>query len=152
MAADLFETYAVTIVATMVLAAIFFAGQTNVNGGNVLEAMLIYPLAIGAACIATSIAGTFFVKLGQNQSIMGALYKGLIAAGVLSVGAIAVVNLLLFGGFGTAFKTNTGTTFTSGGLLACAVIGLAITALIVVITEYYTGTNYRPVKSIADSS
>ena len=76
MAADLFETYAVTIVATMVLAAIFFAGQTNVNGRNVLEAMLIYPLAIGAACIATSIAGTFFVKLGQNQSIMGALYKG----------------------------------------------------------------------------
>ena len=91
MAADLFETYAVTVVATMVLAAIFFAGQP------VLETMLIYPLAIGAACIVTSIAGTFFVKLGQNQSIMGALYKGLIATGVLSVVAIAIVNVLLFG-------------------------------------------------------
>jgi K(+)-stimulated pyrophosphate-energized sodium pump len=154
MAADLFETYAVTIVATMVLAAIFFAGQTNVNGRNVLEAMLIYPLAIGAACIATSIAGTFFVKLGQNQSIMGALYKGLIATGVLSVGAIAVVNLLVFGGLSTAtrFTTNGGATFSSLGLFWCAVVGLAITALIVVITEYYTGTNFRPVKSIAEAS
>jgi K(+)-stimulated pyrophosphate-energized sodium pump len=152
MAADLFETYAVTIVATMVLAAIFFAGQTNVNGRNILEVMLIYPLAIGAACIVTSIAGTFFVKLGQNQSIMGALYKGLIATGVLSVVAIALVNLVLFGGFGTAFRTNAGATFTSLDLFWCAVVGLAITALIVVITEYYTGTNYRPVKSIAASS
>src|SRR5215203_1705560 len=154
MAADLFETYAVTIVATMVLAAIFFAGQTNVNGRNVLEAMLIYPLAIGAACIATSIAGTFFVKLGQNQSIMGALYKGLIATGVLSVGAIAIVNLLVFGGLSTTtrFTTNGGATFSSLGLFWCAVVGLAITALIVVITEYYTGTNFRPVKSIAEAS
>ncbi|HEX8164333.1 MAG TPA: sodium/proton-translocating pyrophosphatase, partial [Beijerinckiaceae bacterium] len=146
MAADLFETYAVTIVATMVLAAIFFAGQP------VLEAMLLYPLAIGAACIVTSIAGTFFVKLGQNQSIMGALYKGLIATGVLSVAAIAIVNLLVFGGFSTAFRTNGGATFTSAGLFGCAVVGLVITALIVVITEYYTGTNFRPVKSIAEAS
>jgi K(+)-stimulated pyrophosphate-energized sodium pump len=146
MAADLFETYAVTIVATMVLAAIFFAGQP------VLESMLIYPLAIGAACIATSIAGTFFVKLGQNQSIMGALYKGLIATGVLSIAAIALLNLVVFGGFGTRFTTNAGATFTSGGLFWCAVVGLAITALIVVITEYYTGTNFRPVKSIAEAS
>src|SRR3954454_16583062 len=154
MAADLFETYAVTIVATMVLAAIFFAGQTNVNGRNVLEAMLIYPLAIGAACIATSIAGTFFVRLGQNQSIMGALYKGLIATGVLSVGAIAIVNLLVFGGLSTTtrFTTNGGATFSSLALFWCAVVGLAITALIVVITEYYTGTNFRPVKSIAEAS
>jgi K(+)-stimulated pyrophosphate-energized sodium pump len=135
-----------------VLAAIFFAGQTNVNGRNVLETMLLYPLAIGAVCIATSIAGTFFVKLGQNQSIMGALYKGLIATGVLSIGAIALVNLVLFGGFGTQFRTNAGATFTSGGLFWCAVVGLIITALIVVITEYYTGTNFRPVKSIADAS
>jgi K(+)-stimulated pyrophosphate-energized sodium pump len=116
--------------------------------------MLIYPLAIGAACIATSIAGTFFVKLGQNQSIMGALYKGLIATGVLSVGAIAIVNLLVFGGLSTAtrFTTNGGATFSSLGLFWCAVVGLAITALIVVITEYYTGTNFRPVKSIAEAS
>jgi K(+)-stimulated pyrophosphate-energized sodium pump len=147
MAADLFETYAVTIVATMVLAAIFFAGQP------VLETMLIYPLAIGAACIVTSIAGTFFVKLGQNQSIMGALYKGLIATGVLSVVAIALVNLVLFGGFGGVnFKTSTGATFDSLDLFWCAMVGLVITALIVVITEYYTGTNFRPVKSIAAAS
>ena len=87
MAADLFETYAVTLVATMVLAAIFFAGQP------MLGTMMLYPMAIGAACIVTSIIGTFFVKLGANQSIMGALYKGFIAAGVLSVGAIATVEL-----------------------------------------------------------
>ena len=147
MAADLFETYAVTVVATMVLAAIFFAGN-----GPVLESMMLYPLAIGAACIVTSIAGTFAVRLGANQSIMGALYKGLITAGVLSIVAIAIVNYTLLGGFSTSFTTTTGVTFTSAGLLGCAVIGLAITALIVVITEYYTGTNFRPVKSIATSS
>ena len=147
MAADLFETYAVTVVATMVLAAIFFAGNAAV-----LEAMMLYPLAIGAACIVTSIAGTYAVKLGANQSIMGALYKGLIAAGVLSIAAIAGVNLALFGGFSTTFTTNTGLTFSSGALFGCAVLGLLITALIVVITEYYTGTNFRPVKSIATAS
>ncbi|HEX2555806.1 MAG TPA: sodium-translocating pyrophosphatase [Microvirga sp.] len=146
MAADLFETYAVTIVATMVLAAIFFAGQP------VLETMLLYPLGIGAACIVTSIIGTFFVKLGQNQSIMGALYKGLIATGVLSLVAIAMVNFAAFGGFSTSFRTNTGVEFTSGGLFWCAVVGLAATAFIVVITEYYTGVGYRPVRSIAQSS
>ncbi|KST58567.1 pyrophosphatase [Methylobacterium sp. GXS13] len=151
MAADLFETYAVTIVATMVLAAIFFSGPTG-SGRAVLEPMMLYPLAIGAACIVTSIAGTYAVRLSANQSIMGALYKGLITAGVLSVAAIAIVNLTLLGGFSTAFTTSTGVTFTSGGLFGCAVIGLAITALIVVITEYYTGTNFRPVKSIADAS
>jgi K(+)-stimulated pyrophosphate-energized sodium pump len=146
MAADLFETYAVTLVATMVLAAIFFAGQP------VLETMLLYPLAIGAACIATSIIGTFFVKLGPSQSIMGALYKGLAVTGVLSIGAIALVNMALFGGFGTVFRTSANVTFTSGGLFLCAVIGLLVTASIVVVTEYYTGTNFRPVKSIAAAS
>ncbi|WP_407522210.1 sodium-translocating pyrophosphatase [Methylobacterium oryzisoli] len=152
MAADLFETYAVTLVATMVLAAIFFNGQTAVEGRNVLETMLLYPMAIGAACIVTSIIGTFFVRLGANQSIMGALYKGLIGAGILSIGAIAAINFVMFGGFATRFTTNTGATFTSLNLFLCAVIGLVITALIVVITEYYTGTNFRPVKSIAQSS
>ncbi|HEY8382490.1 MAG TPA: sodium-translocating pyrophosphatase [Microvirga sp.] len=146
MAADLFETYAVTIVATMVLAAIFFAGQP------VLDAMLLYPMAIGAACIVTSIIGTFFVKLGQNQSIMGALYKGLIATGVLSIGAIAAVNYSLLGGFGTEFRTGTGVAFSSADLFWCAVVGLGATALIVVITEYYTGVGYRPVRSIAQAS
>ncbi|MDB5511036.1 MAG: V-type H(+)-translocating pyrophosphatase [Enterovirga sp.] len=146
MAADLFETYAVTIVATMVLAAIFFASQPY------LETMLLYPLAIGAACIVTSILGTFAVKLGPNQSIMGALYKGFIAAGALSVVAIALVNLLMFGGFGTEFRTQAGSTFTSGALFGCALTGLAVTALIVVITEYYTATGKRPVVSIAQAS
>ncbi|CAM5196378.1 K(+)-insensitive pyrophosphate-energized proton pump OS=Bosea thiooxidans OX=53254 GN=hppA PE=3 SV=1 [Bosea thiooxidans] len=146
MAADLFETYAVTLVATMVLAAIFFAGQP------VLGTMMLYPMAIGAACIVTSIIGTFFVKLGANQSIMGALYKGFIGAGVLSVGAIAVVNYTMFGGFSASFTTVQNVTFTSGGLFACALVGLSVTLLIVVITEYYTGTGKRPVVSIAQAS
>jgi K(+)-stimulated pyrophosphate-energized sodium pump len=146
MAADLFETYAVTVVATMVLAAIFFAGAP------VLDAMLLYPLAIGAACIVTSIIGTFFVKLGQNQSIMGALYKGLIATGIFSVIAVAIVTYLMFGGFGAVFQTTTGVSFTSGALFWCAVLGLVVTAFIVVITEYYTGVGYRPVRSIAQAS
>ncbi|KFC65240.1 K(+)-insensitive pyrophosphate-energized proton pump precursor [Bosea sp. LC85] len=146
MAADLFETYAVTLVATMVLSAIFFAGQP------VLGTMMLYPMAIGAACIVTSILGTFFVKLGANQSIMGALYKGFIAAGVLSVGAIAIVNWLMFGGFSTSFTTGQGVSFTSGNLFGCALVGLTVTLFIVVITEYYTGTGKRPVVSIAQAS
>ncbi|WP_262031447.1 sodium-translocating pyrophosphatase [Microvirga sp. Mcv34] len=141
MAADLFETYAVTVVATMVLAAIFFAGQAT------LDTMLMYPLAIGAACIVTSIIGTFFVKLGQNESIMGALYKGLIATGVLSAAAIALVTWQMLG-----FGPVAGAEFTGQALFWCAVIGLGVTALIVVITEYYTGVGFRPVRSIAQSS
>ncbi len=141
MAADLFETYAVTVVATMVLAAIFFAGQAN------LDTMLMYPLGIGAACIVTSILGTFFVKLGQNESIMGALYKGLIVTGVLSAIAIGLVTWQMIG-----FGTITGAEFTGQHLFWCAIIGLAVTALIVVITEYYTGVGFRPVRSIAQSS
>ncbi|CAH1661352.1 K(+)-insensitive pyrophosphate-energized proton pump [Hyphomicrobiales bacterium] len=146
MAADLFETYAVTVVATMVLGSIFFAG------GPLLESVLLYPLAICAACIVTSITGTYFVKLGANQSIMGALYKGLIAAGVLSVAAIALVTWLVFGGFGTVLTPATGAAFTSGKLFLCAMAGLGVTALLVIVTEYYTGTEYRPVKSIASAS
>jgi len=141
MAADLFETYAVTVVATMVLAAIFFAGQAN------LDTMMMYPLAIGAACIVTSIIGTFFVKLGQNESIMGALYKGLIVTGVLSAVAIALVTWQMIG-----FGTVAGAQFTGQALFWCAIVGLAVTALIVVITEYYTGVGFRPVRSIAQSS
>jgi K(+)-stimulated pyrophosphate-energized sodium pump len=147
MAADLFETYAVTLVATMVLAAIFFSGQ-----GATLSAMMLYPMAIGAVCIVTSIVGTFFVKLGPSQNIMGALYKGFIATGVLSIPAIALVNMWILGGFGVRFTTAQGVTFTSGALFACALVGLAVTGLIVVITEYYTGTGKRPVVSIAQAS
>jgi K(+)-stimulated pyrophosphate-energized sodium pump len=145
MAADLFETYAVTVVATMVLAAIFFAGTP------VLQSMLLYPLAIGAVCIPASIVATFFVRLGASQSIMGALYKGLVAAAVLSLIGIAGVTHYLFG-FGTVLKTVGGLSFTADKLFYCGVVGLVVTGLIVWITEYYTGTNFRPVKSIAAAS
>ncbi|HVY57794.1 MAG TPA: sodium-translocating pyrophosphatase [Xanthobacteraceae bacterium] len=141
MAADLFETYAVTTVATMVLAAIFF------NNTPLLSTMMTFPLAIGAACIVTSIIGTFFVKLGANQSIMGALYKGFVGTAVLSLLAIALVTQLLFG-FGPLGVAS----YNGLSLYLCAVSGLVVTGLIVWITEYYTGTDYRPVKSIATAS
>src|SRR6201989_2917268 len=141
MAADLFETYAVTTVATMVLAAIFFAGTP------ILLKMMTLPLAIGAVCIVTSIIGTFFVKLGASQSIMGALYKGFIATAVLSLIAIAGVVYYLIG-----FGPIPGVSYTGLHLFICGVVGLVVTGLIVWITEYYTGTNFRPVKSIAASS
>src|SRR5688572_4358377 len=146
MAADLFETYAVTVVATMVLAAIFFAGQP------VLSSAMLYPLAICAACIVTSIIGTFFVKLGANGSIMGALYKGLIAGGVLSIGGLAIATqYILPNGFGE-LGTVAGMTITGKNLFICGVLGLVVTGLIVWITEYYTGTGKRPVVSIAQAS
>ena len=144
MAADLFETYAVTIVATMVLAAIFFAGTPY------LLTMMTLPLAIGGVCIITSILGTFFVRLGASQSIMGALYKGLIATGVLSlVGIAGVIHQLV--GFGVPL-TAAGSAFTTTTLFYCGIVGLAVTGLIIWITEYYTGTDYRPVQSIAAAS
>jgi K(+)-stimulated pyrophosphate-energized sodium pump len=138
MAADLFETYAVTVVATMVLASIFF------TGAEATELMLL-PLLIGASCVVTSIMGTFFVKLGENNSIMGALYKGFIATAVLSAVALAII---VFGwlGAGTEYTTSGGTTFTGFDLFVCGVIGLIVTGLIIWVTEYYTGTDYRPVK------
>jgi K(+)-stimulated pyrophosphate-energized sodium pump len=144
MAADLFETYAVTVVATMVLAAIFFGAAPN------LAEMMLYPLVICGVCIVTSIIGTFFVKLGSNGSIMGALYKGLIVTGVLSVGGLAVANQLTIG-WGDVGTAN-GVALTGTNLFLCGLIGLVVTALIVVITEYYTGTNKRPVNSIAQAS
>jgi K(+)-stimulated pyrophosphate-energized sodium pump len=141
MAADLFETYAVTAVATMVLAAIFFANSP------LLLNMMTLPLAIGGVCIITSIIGTFFVKLGASQSIMGALYKGLIATGILSLAGVAGVIYYLIG-----FGPLAGVKYTGMALFECGVVGLVVTALIIWITEYYTGTDYRPVKSIASSS
>jgi len=143
MAADLFETYAVTTVATMILAAIFFAGA----GPEILTKMMIYPLAIGAVCIITSIIGTFFVRLGASGSIMGALYKGFIATAVLSLGGVALVTNLLVG-----FGPLPGAPYSGLDLYFCGVVGLAVTGLIIWITEYYTGTNYRPVQSIAKAS
>ncbi|MFG1370804.1 sodium-translocating pyrophosphatase [Xanthobacter oligotrophicus] len=142
MAADLFETYAVTVVATMVLAAIFFAAAPAS-----LPIMMVYPLAIGGACIITSIAGTFFVQLGANSSIMGALYKGLMATAGFSIIALAVVTWLLPG-----FGAIAGADFTGTSLFLCGLVGLAVTGAIVVITEFYTGTGYRPVVSIAQAS
>src|SRR6266498_562598 len=141
MAADLFETYAVTAVATMVLAAIFFATSP------LLVNMMTLPLAIGGVCIIASIIGTFFVKLGASQSIMGALYKGLIATGVLSLVGVAGVIYWLIG-----FGPLEGVKYTGLALFECGVVGLVVTGLIIVITEYSTGTDYRPVKSIAASS
>ncbi|MGD1036934.1 MAG: sodium-translocating pyrophosphatase [Roseiarcus sp.] len=144
MAADLFETYAVTVVATMVLASIFFAGAPN------LAQTMLYPLAICGACILTSIAGTFFVKLGANNSIMGALYKGLIATGLLSIVGLAVATQFVVG-WGE-IGTVAGKPVMGVNLFVCGVVGLVITGLIVVITEYYTGTGKRPVVSIAQAS
>lgn len=144
MAADLFETYAVTVVATMVLASIFFTGAAA------LELMLL-PLVIGGACVVTSIIGTFFVKLGANNSIMGALYKGFIATAVLS--AVALFGIVFFWlGFGTEYTTSGGLTFAGRHLFYCGLVGLVVTGLIIWVTEYYTGTEYRPVRSIAQAS
>jgi K(+)-stimulated pyrophosphate-energized sodium pump len=144
MAADLFETYAVTVVATMVLASIFF------DGTPALIPTMMYPLAICAACIVTSIIGTFFVKLGADGSIMGALYKGLIATGVLSILGLALATTYVvgWGDIGTV----AGKAVTGSSLFVCGLIGLVVTGLIVVITEYYTGTGKRPVVSIAQAS
>ena len=144
MAADLFETYAVTVVATMVLASIFFAGLP------ILGAVIIYPLAICATCIVTSIVGTYFVRLGADNSIMGALYKGLIVTGLLSVVGLAVATQFVTG-WGT-LGTVAGREVTGLHLFYSGVVGLIVTGLIVVITEYYTATGKRPVVSIAQAS
>jgi K(+)-stimulated pyrophosphate-energized sodium pump len=143
MAADLFETYAVTIVATMLLAAIFFTGAAQAQ-------MLMLPLLIGGVCIAASVAGTFFVKLGADNHIMKALYKGLVVAGV---GSAVLIGLIIhfYLGFGTAYKVGT-LEFTARHLFYSALTGLAVTGLLVWITEYYTGTNFRPVQSVAEAS
>jgi K(+)-stimulated pyrophosphate-energized sodium pump len=151
MAADLFETYVVTVGATMVLNALLWAGS---DAATLLKLMAL-PLAIGGVCILTSIIGTFFVKLGANNNIMGALYKGFITTAILSVGAI--FGIIAYG-FGldteVTAKSFTGAAITFSGwqLFWCALVGLGVTGLIIWITEYYTGTNYRPVRSIAAAS
>jgi K(+)-stimulated pyrophosphate-energized sodium pump len=144
MAADLFETYAVTVVATMLLAAIFFDGALR-------DTMMMLPLVIGAVCIVASVIGTYFVRLGPSGNIMQALYKGLVVAGVLSALAIAgtIAELL---GFNAPLAVTNGPPTSGAALFGCALTGLAVTGLIVWITEYYTSTEYRPVRSIANSS
>lgn len=152
MAADLFETYAVTLVATMVLGAIYFSGAPYI-----VEIMML-PLAIAAVCIVTSIIGTYFVNLGPGKTdVMGALYKGLIVTGILSIGGLAVaVATVLPNGFGVLEDAGTRLGLAndvSGWMLfGCGVVGLVVTGLIVVITAYYTETKYRPVRSIAMAS
>ena len=141
MAADLFETYVVTVVATMVLGSILFAGS------EVLSDFMVYPLTIGAICIITSVIGTFFVRLGGSDNIMGALYKGFITTGVLSaVGLLPVTWVVI--GFGELGASG----ITGWSLYLCGLVGLVVTGLIVWVTEYYTGTNHRPVQSIAKAS
>jgi K(+)-stimulated pyrophosphate-energized sodium pump len=144
MAADLFETFAVTTVATMVLASIYFTGAIK-------SALMLYPLTIAGTCIITSIIGTFFVRLGSGNNIMGALYKGVIATGILSLIALyPLTNWIV--GLHTRLATETGRVYTGMDLFYCGVIGLAVTGAIVWITEYYTGTGRRPVSVIARAS
>ena len=142
MAADLFETYVVSMVATMVLGSIFFA-----SSAEGMETIILYPLTIGAVCIVASIIGMYFVRLGASQNIMGALYKGFIASAVLS--AIALYPL-------TRWVLGMGEIGTSGvtglELFFCGLVGLAVTGLIIWVTEYYTGTMHRPVQSVARAS
>ena len=140
MAADLFETYVVTTVATMVLAAIVLPDAMKLAG-------MVLPLAIGGACVITSIIGTFFVKVGASNNIMGALYKGVVATGVLSLVALYPVINFMFGGMNVDLGG-----FTPMSLFWCGVAGLVITGAIVWITEYYTATGKRPVNSIAEAS
>jgi K(+)-stimulated pyrophosphate-energized sodium pump len=144
MAADLFETFAVTTVATMVLASIYFTGEVRSD-------LMLYPLAIAATCILTSIIGTFFVRLGASKSIMGALYKGVVVTGALSLIALWPLTDWIVG-LHTQLTTSSGVTFTGQSLFFCGLVGLAVTGAIIWITEYYTGTNFRPVKVIAQAS
>jgi K(+)-stimulated pyrophosphate-energized sodium pump len=145
MAADLFETYAVTMVATMLLATISFTGESQ-------SLMMLYPLLIGAICIITSIIGSTFVKLGKNNNIMSALYRGLVVTGILSAIGIVWFTQLIFGGLDTEIAMANNTVIHVKNLLSCSFVGLLVTGLMVWITEYYTAKEYRPVKSIAQSS
>ena len=164
MAADLFETYVVTVAATMVLGSIIFVPEAaalaklppeevSAYVADAVGPFMFYPLAIGAVCIVTSIIGTFGVRLGKGSTnIMGALYKGLVITGVLSLVAIAGVTFQIFGFAEEVGRTSTGDPFTGLSLFLCGVLGLVVTGLIVWITEYYTGTGFRPVKSVASAS
>ena len=142
MAADLFETYAVTVVATMVLASIFFAGDAALA-----SKMMLYPLVIGGACIITSVIGTFFVKLGASNNIMGAMYKGFLVSAVLSAVVMYPVTSWIIGMGEIGDKG-----FTGMDLFLCGLVGLAVTGLLIWVTEYYTSTEYRPVRSVAQAS
>lgn len=143
MAADLFETYVVTLVASMQMAALFFFGELQTS-------MMLYPLVLGGVCIIGSILGTFFVRLGKTKDIMGALYKGLGATAVISMGLIVLVTHLIFG---LQSEIPLGDHMIHGmDLVVCSFVGVIVTGLLVWVTEYYTSTKYRPVKSVAEAS
>jgi len=144
MAADLFETYVVTVGATMVLTALLLKGT-----GDLLPNLMALPLLIGGVCIVTSIIGTYFVRLGGGTNVMGAMYKGFLVSAVLAIPAIWFAMDHALGGMETNLP---GTDFSGRMLFYCAFLGLVITGLIIWITEYYTGTGFRPVKSIAKAS
>ena len=149
MAADLFETYVVTVGATMVLTALLFSEAL----GDLLLPMMALPLLIGGACIVTSIIGTYFVRLGNGTNVMGAMYKGFIVTAVLAIPLIWVATQYALGDMNTVLGAGpSGIEFTGRSLFYCSLIGLALTGIIIWITEYYTGTNFRPVRSIAKAS
>jgi K(+)-stimulated pyrophosphate-energized sodium pump len=144
MAADLFETYVVTVGATMVLTALLLKGA-----GEMLSGLMALPLLIGGVCIITSIIGTYFVRLGGSNNVMGAMYKGFLVSAVLAVPAIWFATDYALGGMSTPIA---GGEFDGRALFYCSLLGLVITGLIIWITEYYTGTGFRPVRSIAKAS
>jgi len=144
MAADLFETYVVTVGATMVLTALLLQGV-----GDLLPNLMALPLLIGGVCIVTSIIGTYFVRLGGGKNIMGAMYKGFLVTAILSIPAIWWAISFALGDMEAPIGAEA---YNGRSLFYCALLGLVITGLIIWITEYYTGTNYRPVRSIAKSS
>ena len=143
MAADLFETYAVTMVATMLLAAIFFTGEAA-------SQLMLYPLAIGAVCILASVIGTFFARLGSGTNVMAALYKAFVATAVIAAVFLWPLTEYVVG-MSTVFQIGE-FSFSGSDLFVCCLVGLVVTGLLIWITEYYTGTNYRPVQSVAKAS
>ncbi|MDY7099444.1 MAG: sodium-translocating pyrophosphatase, partial [Pseudomonadota bacterium] len=148
MAADLFETYVVTVGATMVLTALLFGEML----GDLLLPLMTLPLLIGGACIVTSIIGTYFVRLGNGTNVMGAMYKGFIVTAVLAIPLIYVVTQYALGDMTRALNPGDAVEFNGMDLFYCSLIGLALTGIIIWITEYYTGTGFRPVRSIAKAS
>jgi len=149
MAADLFETYVVTVGATMVLIALLVRGI-----GDALLPLMSLPLVVGGVCIFTSIIGTYMVRLGGKQSIMGALYKGFWTTAILSIPAIFIVTRQVLGDMTASIGGGVSGegSFTGLDLFWSMMVGLGVTGALVWITEYYTGTNYRPVRSIAKAS
>ncbi|MGH6921451.1 MAG: sodium/proton-translocating pyrophosphatase, partial [Geminicoccaceae bacterium] len=143
MAADLFETYAVTVVATMLLGAIFFTGEVQTS-------LMLYPLIVGGICLLGSVIGTFMVKLGPSNNIMAALYKGFLTAAIVSAVVLLPITLL-FLGTSTVYEGG-GAAFTGWGVYGCTLVGLLVTGCLMWITDFYTGTTHRPVQNIAEAS